>query len=684
MRQPQITTISLDFETYSAADLTKCGGYVYAEETTTRVVSLAYEINGVLKLWLEWMPRPIDLMEHVANGGLLTAWNSMFEYLIWNKVCVPKYGWLPVKLEQMRCSMARARIYALPARLSSAGDVLQVEEAKDSAGTRLINLFSKPSKISGYMTCDRLHFPSDDLNAFFNYNLQDVRAEKSIAKVVPEFTDKELKLWLLDQKINERGVYIDAQAVDCFSAIVRDAEKAGEAVLRNITKGTVTSAYELKKIQTWLADYGIYIPSLQEPVVAEFLQRENLPPIVRDVLEIRHNLASASVKKLKAIKSRLSSDSRIRGLFLYYGANTGRFAGRGVQPQNLPNSGLAIRRCECGKTYAQNLKICPYCSADCAFSEECGWDESAFNDLNTDSIRPRIFEIYEKPIAAVASCLRSLFCASPGHDLICSDYSSIEAVVLATLAQEEWRVNAFQNGVDIYKLSASQMLGVPVENITKEQRRAGKVAELSSGYQGGIGAWKKMGADKFLSESEILRFIKLWRQKSPRIVNLWNKIFETAVNALMVPGYAFAYAGIAYQYDPTLKLLGCLLPSGRILYYHQAAYKEGQISYKFYQKYKTVGVIKNHDKFTQHTYGGKLVENIVQAMARDILCDAMLRVEEAGYPIVLHVHDEIVCEVSEGFGSLEEFETLMSIMPAWAKDYAVKAKGGWRGKRYKK
>lgn len=665
---------NLDFETYSEAPIIDVGAYVYAEHPSTRVISLAYSLNGKLNLWLPWMPAPDDLLEHVAKGGLCIAWNAVFEFLIWNKVCVPQFGWPSFHVEQMQCSMAQARVYTLPGKLLAAGVALDLEEVKDIAGNSLINIFSKPSKVSNFMELSRKNFPVEKLESFYKYNLQDVRAEATIAKVTPELSIKEREIWLLDQKINLRGVYIDIKAAEIFSMIVAQEEKQGIKELQKITGSEVLSISEVAKIRKWFSKKGLNLRALDSEAVEKALAQKDLPDTIRRVLELRQELSLSSVKKLQAILARTSQDSRVRGLFQYYGANTGRFAGRGAQPQNLPNSGLAIKRCECGKTYAAQLENCPHCNLSCAFSAECVWDEQAFADLATHANGAK--RIYLKPVEAVSSCLRGLFCAAPGHDLICSDYSSIEAVVLANIAGESWRIQSFKNGEDIYKMSASQMLGVPLEHITKEQRRLGKIAELASGYQGAVGAWKRFGAEDFLTEEQILNFVKLWRQKSPRIVLLWNKIFEAAANAITQAGYAYGYAGIVYQVDIARDVLCCLLPSGRILYYHSPQFSDNQI---FFKAYETVGGWQ-----TQSTYGGKLVENIVQAIARDILCEAMLRVEKAGYTIVLHVHDEIVCEIPEGWGSLEEFEALMSQMPEWASNWGVVAKGGWRGKRYKK
>jgi DNA polymerase len=389
-------------------------------------------------------------------------------------------------------------------------------------------------------------------------------------------------------------------------------------------------------------------------------------------------------------------------MFQFCGADrTGRFAGRGPQPQNLPNSGPNVNLCECGNYYKPFLNHCPKCHLTEAFSEPTEWDVSAVNNalsiISTGDLSA-VENQFGDATAAVAGCLRGLFCAAPGHDLICSDYSAIEAVVLAMLAKEQWRIDVFKTHGKIYEMSAAKISGVAFQEFLDHKERTGnhhplrkkigKVSELASGYQGGMGAWKRFGADQHLTDQEIKDAIKSWRRESPNIVNFWYGLERAAIAAIQSPGEILSYNGISYQY--VKGTLNCRLLSGRILYYHSPLLMPDvtpwgkpvlKISYMGWNSESTKGPI---GWMRIDTYGGKLCENVVQATARDILTFALVNVEKAGYPAVMHVHDEIVSEVPQGAGSVENFEAIMATLPEWAKGWPIRAAGGWRGKRYRK
>jgi DNA polymerase len=364
------------------------------------------------------------------------------------------------------------------------------------------------------------------------------------------------------------------------------------------------------------------------------------------------------------------------------------------------------------------LQHCPYCtiSSPTTAAEPVEWGAEAMDAVLQDVKDWTIYDRWPDPVAAMTGCLRGMFTAAPGHDLISSDYSAIEAVVLACMAGEQWRIDVFKTHGKIYEMSASKISGIPFEEMLEHKRTTGqhhplrktigKVAELASGYAGWIGAWKAFGADAFMSEPEIKAAILKWRAESPTIVQFWGGQwwqpdpsrwqFEpclyglegAAVSAVMSPGQWYA-AG------PTLwgvhdDALYCQLPSGRFLTYHrprldQTTDQRGllvwQLSYEGYNSDSSKGPV---GWMRRSTYGGKLCENVVQAAARDVLADALLRLDAAGYHIVMHVHDEVVAEVPQGWGSVEELERIMSTMPGWCKDWPIRAAGGWRGLRYRK
>ena len=440
--------------------------------------------------------------------------------------------------------------------------------------------------------------------------------------------------------------------------------------------------------------------SLDSDAVEGALERTDLPHHCRRVLEIRASLGAASVKKLSAIDRRLSTDSRLRDLFAFCGADrTARWAGRGPQPQNLPNSGPEWAQCgKCGKIQGDTLH-CKVCGATPGDPQEWSVEavEGALADIATRDLA-HVELIWGDAIAVVAGCLRGLFSAAPGGDLICSDFSAIEAVVLAELTGEPWRMEVFRTHGKIYEASAAKITGVPFEEFMRHKKetgqhhplrkKIGKFAELASGYQGGLGAWKAFGADEYLSDDEIKENVKAWREASPNIVNFWYGLENCAVAAVQSPGQIYTYRGITY--GVVKDILYCKLLSGRLLSYHRPRLHPDTLPWgKQVLKLTYEGWNSDYKKgptgwMRLDTYGGKLCENVVQATARDILAHAMLNLDKAGYPIVLHVHDEVVAEVAEGTGNVEEFERIMATMPAWCANWPIRAAGGWRGKRYRK
>lgn len=752
----------LDFETYSEAgyyfdekakkwkSITKSpphglgavGAAVYAEHPSTEVLSLAYNLKDGVgpRLWLPGMPPPEDLFAHIVAGGLLEAWNSAFEWHIWHNVCRGRMGWPELPFEQLRDAMAKARAFSLPGALGKAADVLQVADQKIADGGRLLNKFSKPRNPTKNDDRRRNH-PYDpdhaeDAGKLYDYNLGDIKAESAVSAVIPDLSPSELELWLLDQRINFRGVSIDRDALANCKAIIEQAYEKYTAELQALTGGVVKGASEIQKLSGWLGGQGVRMDSLDADSVDNKLRKfklfdgiqktgeipEDAHPVdvevalelgqlpnaqaVRRVLEIRSSLGAASVKKLFAIDRRVSKDGRLRDLFAFCGADrTGRFAGRGPQPQNLPNSGPKVLRCDpvsgCGRHYGPHLDACPWCSAPGWASESAEWGIEAVEDalaVIKYGLLQHVETVFGDAVAAVSGCLRGLFSAAPGHDLICSDYSAIEAVVLAALAGEEWRLEVFRTHGEIYEMSAAKITGIPFEEFKRHKeetgdhhpmrKKVGKVAELASGYQGGYGAWLAFGADKHLEEQEIRDAIKAWRNESPSIVKFWYGLEDAAVAAVQNPGQCYQFRGLTFGVKDDV--LYCQLLSGRKLCYHAPRLHPDVTPWgKQVLKLTYMGWNTDYKKgptgwLRLDTYGGKLCENVVQATARDILTHALVNVEKAGYSVVLHIHDEIVSEVPEGTGDVDEFERIMATLPAWCADWPIKAAGGWRGKRYRK
>ncbi len=714
------------------------GAARYTEHKETEVLSLAYDLKDEKGAQL-WTPaslrQPLDLFAHINAGGLIEAWNCAFEHWVWVNVCMPRYGFPPLPPRQLRDAAAKSRSYALPGGLAEAGEVLGVSIKKDKDGKRLLAKFSVPHNPSKKDPRTRITPKDDpeDAQRLYAYNLRDIETQSEISSRLPDLSPNELEFWFCDQAINYRGVQLDKETIEAGILIVEQAIKKYNEELCNITNGQVKSAAQVGALLKWanqrlkdsrsnilkrmdaigeavfynladiagmkratelfkapiISDYSA-IHDLQAETIETLLKNPELPSDVKRALEIRQLISSASVKKLFAMRNYMTISGRAHDLFTYHGARTGRATGSGIQASNLANHGPAVWQCTCGK-YHGGSTACPWCG-NTNKQPFVKWNpeavEHAIDTIRTGSLACVEYH-WGNALAVISGCLRGLFIAKPGHNLICSDYSSIEAVVLAAIAGEEWRLEVFRTHGKIYEMSASKITGIPFADFMKEEphpmRKLGKVAELASGYQGWIGAWKNFGADEYFSDEEIKQHVLAWRAASPQIVLFWAKIQEAAHNAVLNPGREYAYRGIVYVMRGDV--LFCRLLSGRYLTYHRprlvADDDRGGLKLSFEgrntnQKYGKPGWVR------METYGGKLTENIVQAVARDIFAHAVISLERAGYAIVLHVYDEIVAEIPENWGSIAEFEQIMINLPSWCVGWPIRANGGWVGKRYRK
>lgn len=701
--------VEIDFETYSPAGfvwngngwdklpgarekgLKAIGSAKYSEHPGTEVLCLAYKINDTIQQWIPGQPPPQPLFDHIAEGGLIEAWNCAFEGWIWRNVCVKKYGWPQLPLHQLRDAAAKARAWALPGSLADAGDVLNISTKKDKDGKRLIHKFCIPRNPTKKDKRVRIlpDMDVEDAVRLYRYNVRDIEAESNISNQTPGLLPNELNYWHRDQAINFRGVQVDEKHVKAGIEIVNQALKKYNWELCQLTGGVVKSASQSIALAKWLG-----LPNINADTVSEALERDDLPINRRRALEIRTLVGSASVKKLYSMSNQMTADGRLHDLFIYHSARTGRAAGTGPQPQNLPNHGPAVWLCGCGKHYL--AKSCPWCGSMTrgAFVE---WNEKAALDA-LETIATGCLGLVEAfwgdALAVISGCLRALFISAPGKDLICSDYAAIEAVVLAALAGEEWRLEVFRTHGKIYEVSASKITGVPFSEFEKYykdnehhhplRKKVGKVAELASGYQGWLGAWKQFGANEFFdSDEDIKQAILAWRAASPKIVEMWGNLENAAKQALTHKGQEFRVNQVTYTYDGFA--LYCFLPSGRYLTYHRPRLEQTDrglsLSYEGWNTNPKMGAM---GWIRINTFGGRLTENVVQAVARDVLMHAIFNLENTGYPVVLHIHDEPTAEVPEGWGSVAEFEAIMNRLPEWCKDWPIKAKGGWRDKRYRK
>ena len=731
---------SMDFETYTEAGLNwseteqkwipivkkqknpfeAVGTAGYAEHRSTEALSLGYNLKDGYgpRIWTPDREPPYPLFNFLSrfnhdnwlvNGaldGLIECWNTSFEYEIWMNVCVPKYGWPRIDYRQLRDVAAKSRQMSFPGALADAGKVTNCVLQKLPVGERLIKKFSGPRNPTKNKPQKRI-FPKDDPEDFKNmlaYNIRDIDSEDEIAAKLPDLTQFETEVWLLDQKINFTGTPIDLPSVEACCEIVTQCADKYNNELYSLTDKKVKTVDENKNFLNWIRESIPQAEGIAKdkiPDLLEYAERYGLKKVIR-ALEIRQLLASASVKKIFSMKNRVDRYGRLRNMFIYAGADrTKRFAGEATQPHNLKKSGVALSWCEngCGHYYGAMLETCPWCGQVAFLNKKVEWTHEAFEDIlfiaQTRSLK--IFEtFYGDAIKTLGGIPRGLFYASTGHEFICSDFSSIEGVVTAFLAGEQWQIDVFRTHGKIYEMTAAMITGVPFEEILEYKRahgvhhplrnKTGKPGALASGFGGAVVAWRNSGAEG--TDEEIVAKVKAWRKKNKAIVNMWYRFQEAAVLAIRNPGECYSFNGITFGVIDNCLIVKLL--SGSTLKYHEPRLeleerygrKNWAIYYKGWNTNTANGKPRGWIEFD--TWGGTLTENIVQATARDILCHAMLNLDKAGYNIVLHVHDEIVAEVPEGWGSVEEFEKIMSQMPSWCSAWPVRAAGGWRGKRYRK
>ncbi len=746
-----VTYPTIDFETYSEAGyhldpftgkvkgvgsqgkggLPETGTPAYAEHHSAEVLTMSYDLldgRGVRR-WKPGEPNPQDLLEYVAAGKPLAAWNVTFEWYIWNFVCTRKYGWPQLQLDQCHCDMAKSRRYSTPGSLALAAKVLG-GAPKDKTGNDLIRKLTRPhtpTKKRPSVRWTRETAPEDFAN-FDAYCDQDVVAEMTTAASIPDLTPYERATWLADQYVNARGVQVDVASLDACLDIMAQTERRFTDELRQITGGAVSTVNAGAQFIQWMAGLGVHTTSIDKDHVADLMALD-LPPVVRRALEIRQSLGGANIKKLPKLKRQINSDGRLRNQYMFCGADrTGRWSAGGVQLQNITAKGPKSKTCNiCTRIVGINNSLemptgsgaCPSCG-DSNWTADPEWTveavEYALQDIATRDL-DYVLAVWGDPCALLAGCLRGLFIATDDHELICCDFSAIEAVVLACLSRCQWRIDVFNTHGKIYEMSASKITGVPFEDFAAYKKAngmhhplrksIGKVAELASGYGGWIGAWKAFGADEhFDNDDDIKKQIVAWREASPEIVEFWGgqhrqvgakpwdskpELFGlegAAVAAVLNPGQCFAVGDISY--GVANDVLYCRLPSGRFLHYHRPRLDQGddhfrrpcyKLTFEGYNSNSQKGPVGWH---RMETYGGRLAENVTQAVSADIQAEALKRAEAAAYPVVMHTHDELTAEVRKGSGkTLAGMTEVMTQRPEWASWWPIRG-AGWTHKRYQK
>lgn len=663
--------IHIDFETRSTVDLKKTGVYPYMAHESTDVWCAAYCVDdGPVKHWVPGDPVPEDILAH--KDGEFFAHNAAFERQVFKYIMGPRYGWPVPDVSQWRCTMVMAYAAGLPGALGDAAPAAGLDMRKDTVGARVMMQMCRPRTVSpeGVPTW---WDDKSKLDTLIAYCKQDVEVERQLHKRLRPLSDSEQKLWQLDQIVNDRGVLVDEDMARAALKIVDAAQKALDLRMKVATNYEVSKCSNRNEILRWVRSQGVECDKLNKAALEELLSEDDpLPPHVRNVLEIRKEASLASVAKIDTLLNGMSpEDGRAKGLLQFHAASTGRWGGRRFQPQNL-------RRPE-------------------------EHDIDLLIDVVSTGNYAYLADMFDKPLSAVADTLRGMLRASPGHRIVAADYSNIEGRVLAWLAGEGWKLDAFRafdrgDGHDLYKLTAGGILGKKPEDISKDERQAyGKVPELALGYQGGVGAFNSMAANYGVDlEVEQIEFIRdSWREQHPATKQFWYDMEEAAVCAVDQPGSIQRVGKLAFKVSGSWLFLR--LPSGRLLAYPYPKVmqfdtpwgdvKSGLTYFSTIdvsKKKKIVDDPQNTGKWARiKTYGGMLAENATQAVARDILADAMPRLEPAGYPIILTVHDEIVCEVPNGHGSVTEMEKIMCDLPAWAKGLPQSAEG-FEGERYRK
>ena len=633
--------LEMDIESYSDVDLIKCGVYAYADSPAFEILLFAYSFDGgetqIIDL-AQGEKLPAEVEEAIFDVSVTkTAYNANFE-----RTCLSKHFGRYIPPESWHCSAVQAAMLALPRSLEDVGRVLGLDEQKMKEGKELIRYFCvpcKPTKANGGRTRNLPRHAPEKWELFKTYCKRDVDVEKSIRRKLHNFPipESEMELYRLDQRINDRGVLVDMGLVEQAIACER------------LHKEIVTKrAYELTGLENpnsvvqlkgWLGDMGMEAESLSKKAVAEMIAGTDGE--VEELLRLRLLMAKTSVKKYEAMERSVCSDGRVHGLLQFYGANrTGRFAGRLVQIQNLPQNHLP----------------------DLELARELV-KQGRFEDIEL---------LYDSTPNVLSELIRTAFIPKPGCRFVVADFSAIEARVMGWLSGEEWVLDVFRGDGKLYEMTASRMFGIPMAEIGKgsSERAKGKVASLACQYGGSTGALVSMGAlDMGLTEEELPPLVAAWRKANPHMVQFWWDVDAAAIKAV-TEKQRTKVGKIIFEYKSGILFI--TLPSGRKLSY----VKPRMAVNRFGRDGLTYEGISENKKWSRiETYGPKLVENIVQGTARDLLAEAMLRVEKKGYPIVMHCHDEIIAEVPEGIGSVDEMCEIMAVQPEWAEGLPLRADG---------
>ena len=682
--------ITLDKETRSACDLKKCGAYIYSMHPTTDVICLSYKIGNTKTKTLPLWPSRFSYGEFKAIAGkehadffkaleiceeqdrcefLFSAHNAFFEQVIYQNVLVRRCGWPSLAIELWRCTAAKASAHALPRNLEGACNALDLPIKKDMDGRRLILKYCKPRKATkkdkngDQSIVDQKNARGDflwweepeDLKRIVQYCEQDVEAEFLLDERLPDLSPTEQRVWFLDQEINWTGVYTDQKMIDVCMNLIAEENARLQDESDSITGGFMfQSARQRNEVINFIRSEGYDLPDLRAKTVSDVLKKQEIQGDARKILEIRQAISRTSTAKFQAFKNRAHTDNRVRDLLVYHAASTGRWGGAGIQPQNFPR----------GTINDTDLAI------EIILENDLEWLRMMYGD----------------PLSAISSCIRGAITATPGKVLYAADYSSIETRVLFWMSNNEIGLKQYRANEDLYVAMAQAIFrDLNLTKKDKKQRQIGKAAVLGAGYG--------MGKDKFFLTCEMQGVegvtkelsqlaIDTYRNKYPAVVSMWKNLDMAAKLAVSEKKKVTINKVTFYVADD---FLWCVLPSGRKLAYYKPELRMKEMPWGGTAPVLHYWAVNSLTKKwnLESTYGGKWTENVVQAVSRDLMADAMLRMKQKNLKVLLSVHDEIVCEQTEDFMTLKEYEDLMRTIPSWANGLPVEVEG-FKNFRYKK
>ncbi len=656
--------VHIDFESRSAVDIWEVGAWEYSVHPSTEIQCLCYAVDGgpVVLISKEDVGNPKNLMtalEVLANNYEVQfrAHNAYFEQVMWQNIMVKRYGFPEIPTHRWVCTAAKARAMGLPGKLEKAAAAIRLPFQKDIKGKQIMLKMCKPRKPKKGESKDELlwHEDPEEYQILYEYCKQDVEVERALDHKLPDLIPQEQRVWEIDQLINMRGLCVDIPAAKTMVELVNWKKYQYNEELSKITGGKVTAGTQRDSMLTYLKEVGVNLPDLTKDTVHKAISSGTLSGVPLRVLQLRSEVAKSSVKKYERMVEAGQSDGKLRDILNYHGASTGRWSGQLVQLQNLPRGTIK--------------------------------DTDSAIDIITQHGWPHCEMVYPKLMETISSCIRGMLIPRPGHDMLVVDYAAIEARVVMWLANcglglEEFETNDRGEDVDIYVKMARRIYNDnTLTKSNKSHRQLGKQAILGCGY--GMGGPKFRGTcagyGMDISEYDGQRIVNLYRETYPAIKNFWNACNQATIDAVRDPAHSHPVGQISFWYDKASDFLFCYLPSGRRLAYYEPRIGPNRFDQPGISYMNEI----NSQWVRKESYGGLLVENATQAVARDLMAYSFAELERQGYPILMHTHDEIVCEVPEGQQDINEMINIMCKEPKWAAGLPIKAEG-FRTKRYKK